>query len=268
MSLPEAQHSLDQFVSMLKRITHDCAGVDQSERGGLALRWAESPFPFHNTLFLTEAIRDRDLLAERLREGATYMRQKRQRGSFYVCLDRLGDEASSRFAAVAAEAGLQQDFAARGMAMAALPDALPTTSFPEPLTFHRVLEEVGLQAFADLNCLANGFPLDAGRSAFRHARFWTDEAFTFVGFHEGEPVCCAAVTANEGSLYVSLVATHPGRQRQGFGGAVVRHALSEASRRTGITRAALHASEAGVRVYERLGFQQVARFSALILKNR
>jgi predicted acetyltransferase len=60
-----------------------------------------------------------------------------------------------------------------------------------------------------------------------------------------------------GNLFLALVATAPDSRRKGFGEAIVRKALHEGGRRTGLKRATLHATDAGMPVYERIGYRKV-----------
>jgi hypothetical protein len=68
---------------------------------------------------------------------------------------------------------------------------------------------------------------------------------TWLGYESGTPVSAAATVANDGCLFLALVATTPTAQRKGYGDATVRQALSEGVRATGLTRTVLHASDAG-----------------------
>ncbi len=68
----------------------------------------------------------------------------------------------------------------------------------------------------------------------------------------------AATMANNGCLFLALVATAPEAQRKGYGEATVRKALFEGANATGLTRTALHATMAGAPVYQRIGYRKVA----------
>ena len=251
--------SNQQFISMLKRITRDLHGVDSLDRPGLAVCWAESSFPFWNSLFLTNEISERSVLSLRLREAAEYMRSKSELGNTYLCSDNLTEELKGDLAMLAGEEGLCVRFLAAGMA-GPVPTRLP---LPSALKFGPVLDNSGLAAFADVNSIANGFSIASGEAGIAGSRFWIDEAFSYVGYLEGQPVCASAVTPNEGCLYVSLVATLPSMRKRGFASLVVQHCLFVASTATGISESFLHASTEGVPVYERLGFEKTTSFVAL-----
>jgi ribosomal protein S18 acetylase RimI-like enzyme len=81
----------------------------------------------------------------------------------------------------------------------------------------------------------------------------------YVGYCEEEPVTSAAVVLSSGVAGLYNVATLPAFQRQGYGEAIVRHALAEAQRNYGIERTILQSTPAGYRLYERMGYRTVTR---------
>ena len=251
--------SVQHFISITRRITRDRMGVDQADLPGIHVCWADSLFPFWNALFLTESIDHSEHLRETLQRCVAYMRSKTQPGLIYLCLDQLSDAAGSQLTSSLDALGLEKAFAARGMSCLLSQETAPST----PLRFARALDEKAMMHFADLNSVANGFSLEAGRAGLGNSTFWKSEAHTCIGYLQDEPVCCAAVTGNKGSLYVSLVSTHPSMRRQGFASAVVHHALRQAAAATGLARCTLHASEAGIPVYAKMGFRPSASFVAL-----
>ncbi|WP_419735532.1 GNAT family N-acetyltransferase [Pseudomonas sp. COR18] len=258
MSVPEAIESVEQYIFMWKVLAGDRCGADLSEQPGLSLCWADSPFSFWNAVFLNEQITDEQLLRERLRAGAAYLRARRQDGLVYVCEDYLGGSARQALESIAAEERLSFALDIMGM----VGDLLPfEQSAGHPLlTFERVRDEVALQHYADINSEGYGSPLDAGRAGLAGSNFWKQEAFAFIGYQDGRPVSTAAAIVNRGQLYVALVATRPDAQRQGFGEATVRHALQAAHEATGLRRTTLHATDAGLPVYLRLGYHRTTRF--------
>ena len=72
-----------------------------------------------------------------------------------------------------------------------------------------------------------------------------------------EAVSTAAVVVGNGVAGVYNVATTPGHQRQGYGEAIVRHALETTRREQGIERSVLQSTKAGYALYERMGYRTV-----------
>ncbi|WP_028933414.1 GNAT family N-acetyltransferase [Pseudonocardia spinosispora] len=225
--------------------------ADVRDRPGLAVRWADCKFPFWNCVTLTEVNVDLRLLEQRVRHAADIMRQKAQPGFLWVFEDLLHQDARATLDSMAERAGLSYAFPGTGMAGDLLP--LPEPTHPE-LTFTRVTTDDQLEAYADLNSRAYGFPLDAGRDGIGGSELWKQEVHAYLGLRDGIPVTCAATVVTAGCLFVVLVATAPEWERRGYGEAVTRKALYESGRVTGLVRATLHATAAGAPVYPRIGF--------------
>ncbi|MEU3553794.1 GNAT family N-acetyltransferase [Streptomyces fragilis] len=261
--LADAIESMQQLRTVWRAMVLDrTPDADVRDLPGLAVRWADCRFPFWNAVTLTEVGVDAALLEERLREAAEVMRTKEQPGFLWLFEDLLADGAREELSPAADRAGLQYAFPGTGMAGDLLP--LPEPKHPD-LTFLRVTTDDQLTAYADLNSRAYGFDLAAGRDGIVGSTLWTTEVFAYLGLRDGVPVTCAAAVEADGRLFVALVATAPEYQRRGYGEAVARKALHEGARATGLTRATLHATEAGAPVYPRIGFRPNSpmRFYAL-----
>ncbi|MEV0303525.1 GNAT family N-acetyltransferase [Streptomyces prasinus] len=236
--------------------------ADVRDLPGLAVRWADCRFPFWNCVTLTGDGTGAGLVQRRLDEAAEIMRSKRHPGFLWVFEDLLDDEACAALEPAAGQAGLAHAFPGTGMAGDLLP--VPEPAHPD-LTFVRVDTGEHLRAFADLNSLAYGFPLEDGRDGLAWSTLWKSRVYACLGVRNGTPVTCAATMEVEGRLFVMLVATDPAWQRRGYGEAVTRKALHEGAAATGATRATLHATAAGAPVYPRIGFEPNSpmRFYAL-----
>ncbi|MCI3928213.1 GNAT family N-acetyltransferase [Streptomyces sp. AN091965] len=249
----ESVESMEQLATVWRAMVLDRdAGADVRDLPGIAVRWADSRFAFWNCVTLTEVDADSALVEERLSQAADVMRAKEHPGFLWLFEDLLGDEARTGVRTAAEKAGLEYAFPGTGMAGDFLP--VPDPSHPE-LTFVRVTTDEQLEAYADLNSRAYGFPLEDGRAGLVGSALWKSEVHAYLGVRDGVPVTCAATVAAEGRLFVVLVATDPAWERRGYGEAVTRKALHEGARATGLTRATLHATAAGAPVYPRIGFR-------------
>jgi len=101
--------------------------------------------------------------------------------------------------------------------------------------------------------LFNANKVPVGRDQVQHIEMARDIGQRFNHIYGGEYFTLpeAAIEDN--------VATLPGSQRRGFGEAVMRHALAEVRKERGLERVILQSTPAGLRLYERMGFRQVAR---------
>lgn len=251
--LAESIESMEQLAAVWRAMVLDRAPeADVRDLPGIAVRWADSRFVFWNCVTLTDVRADAPLVERRLTQAADLMRAKRRPGFLWLFEDLLDDGARAALDEAAGRAGLRAAFPGTGMAADLLP--VPDPAHPD-LTFVRVRCDDRLTAYADLNSRAYGFGLDEGRDGLAGSALWKNDAHAYLGLRDGVPVTCAAAVAAEDRLFVALVATDPEWQRRGYGEAVTRKALYEGARATGLTRAALHATEAGAPVYQRIGFR-------------
>ena len=144
-----------------------------------------------------------------------------------------------------------------GMALD-LTRAVPTPPVPPGLTIELVEDLTGLAEWA--TALAAGFAFPAGWSSWFFER---GRALGFAGVApwrhwlgrlDGRPVGTATVLVGQVASSVHNISTVPSARRRGVGAALTCAALAEARAR-GHRLAVLHASELGVPVYHRLGFQ-------------
>ncbi|MGL5866242.1 MAG: GNAT family N-acetyltransferase [Dermatophilaceae bacterium] len=95
--------------------------------------------------------------------------------------------------------------------------------------------------------------------ALETSRPATDGYLRVGGWCDGRLVATAAVSTDVGVAGVYTVATLPGYQRRGYGGAVTAAALAE-GRRQGLRVGTLQATAAGHPVYQRMGFADLGTF--------
>lgn len=259
-----AVESMEQLSTVWRSLVLDREeAADVRDLPGIAVRWADCRFAFWNALTLTEARADAELLEERLRQAAEIMRSKRQPGFLWLFEDLLTDDARAVLADAADRAGLAHSFPGTGMAGDLLP--IPDPRHPD-LTFTRVRTDEQVEAYADINARAYGFTPEDCRDGIAGSRLWKNDVYAYLALRDGVPVAAAATIEAAGRLFVLLVATDPLRQRRGYGEAVTRKALYEGGRATGLTRATLHATEAGAPVYPRIGFEPNSRIGFYSLK--
>lgn len=261
---PEAIESVQQLTATWRTFVLDRGTGEVSDPPGMAIRWADSKFPFWNCITFTDQDCDSRLLDQRFSAAIAYMRARTRPGLIWLFDDLLDADAQTGLPAAAERGGLSLLFPGFGMVGDILPIAEP--HHPK-LDFVRVTTEDQLMAFADLNSRAYAMPLDYGRDGLAGSVLWKSGMFSYLGLEDGVPVSAAATIATGNCLFLALVATAPEAQRKGYGEATVRKALFEGGRATGLTRTVLHATPAGAPVYERIGYRKAASISFYGLKD-
>lgn len=251
---PEAVESIAQFASMWRRFVADRPGADTTDRPGMAIRWADNAFAFWNLIFLTEQAAAPQALAATLRQSSDIMRGKHRAGFTCVCEEFLSPSALAELPQAVAASGLEFALTMYGMVGEFPMD--PPPDHPS-LRFERVTDEAALQSYADINSRAYDMRLETVRAALSGSALWKERMHTYLAYQGTEPVSAAATAANDGCLFLALVATLPTARRQGFSDATVRKALYEGAAANGLTRTVLHATEAGFPVYQQLGYRKV-----------
>jgi GNAT superfamily N-acetyltransferase len=141
----------------------------------------------------------------------------------------------------------------------------PGRGVPDDLELTVPRDDDGCSTVLDVNSLAYGMDLDAGKDLIGKAEFWAGHA-PVVGTIGGKPAASAAVVMIDGYRYVALVATDPAHQRRGYAEAAMRRALEVAAEQHGELPTVLHATEAGRPIYERMGYEKIATHTLFMEK--
>ncbi|UUM26657.1 GNAT family N-acetyltransferase [Acinetobacter colistiniresistens] len=254
--------AINGYTRAWKELFNSSNPADQYEETGIAMRWEDSKFPFSNAAFLTNEISDSTILKQRLETVVARMKKKENGGLLNICNDLITGEAATSFDQILKDVGLAYVMPLNGMAG----DILPLEPKPiKGLEIKRVTTTSEFNDFSDMNCLAYGFDIAWGRTGLGNV--WIDNAYSFVGYVDNQPVCAASTAQIDNVLYLALVATLPNAQRKGYSEAIVRHALIEGHKATGLKRTLLHATPAGAPVYERIGYYKSANISAYQLNS-
>jgi GNAT superfamily N-acetyltransferase len=144
-------------------------------------------------------------------------------------------------------------------------EVAPPTDIPKGLELSTPQDDAACSTLVDVNALAYGMDLEAGKTLVGTQSFWKDH-FPVVGIAGGKPACGAAVIMVDGYRYVALVATDPGQQRRGFADAAMRRALEASARAHGERPTVLHATDAGRPIYERMGYTTISTHTIFMEK--
>ena len=162
--------------------------------------------------------------------------------------------------------------AAMALDLAALPATFDT---PPGLAIEPVTDLDAARAFVSviMSDRADAAPrLHGGAAGLRirhiHERLAEDPfPMRFVGWLDGEPVATSRLSIVGGAAGLYGVVTVPSARGRGFGRALTLTAL-DAGRRLGLRIATLQATELGLPIYRRLGFEELFRYELLVRPGR
>lgn len=241
-----------QFIDAWKTLIGRMPAGTTTDLGGLVAVFGNIPVSFFNVSFLTAPVRQLDDLRRRVNDAIAYGSASGVPWFLALCEEWLPEGADE----VCRQAGLGQALRLTGMAA----DELVAPRRPQPdLGYTRVADETTAGSIAEINTLAYDMPLELG-SHLAMTSLWPGDAYAYLGEMNGVAVTCAATLPVDGRLYVAWVATRPGHHRKGYAEAVMRHSLRVASETTGLQRTILHATDAGLPVYEAMGYVVTSRF--------
>lgn len=224
---------------------------------GVALICAAVRFSTFNAALLTAPVEAEGDLRRRIELASLYFRRRGLPWSVWLCEEWLGKQIRGKARQVFAEAGLHGLIEMPGMAAERLRP--PTRALPS-LKFRRVSDEPTRGAFQQIMAVAFGVPLPVARQIYGAHATWEDGLTGWVGYLHGCPATSAATRAAAGVIGLYAVGTLPAFQRQGCAEAMVRHALAQA-RGAGEAPSVLQSTAPARRLYERIGYRAVARYT-------
>jgi len=255
----EVRESHEQFSAAWSLYAR-CSGAGEVvDLDGLRVANARQPWFLMNAALLTEPVRSQTHLAARAHAAIAYFGREHRPWLLAGSQQWLGEGARDTLA----RCGLTQAFTGVGMVAAQL--AAPARPLPEVET-RRIDDESGRLALADLNAAVYAISSAWVRGAVAGASLWHTPLYGYVAYVDGVPVSTAFTVPLHGVLYVGFVATALAHRRHGLAELVMRRSLEDATRATGITRTALHASAAGHPVYLRMGYRSVDEFAVYVPK--
>lgn len=252
----EIVESNEQFLGMWNEFARRFPGNRVEQLPGVAIAISGTSMAFINVIAFTSPVRDRDDLVRRCRTAVEVGKESGVPWLLSTCDTWMGNPEEAR--EVLAEFQLKTALPTTGMVADELTPAKPV---PQGIEIRRALDQSTRYDLVDLNSLAYAMPPEIGREGPAQACFWDDSFHGYVAYLDNQPVACTVAAPLDGRLYVSWVATHPDYRRKGYADAAMRAALASAREATGLTRTVLHATAAGLPVYERMGYRSVVGFT-------
>jgi len=254
------QLSIEQFINAWRLMCGPSPRYASSSADDLALVFSGLPIGFFNVGVVTGRGVTADRLATAARTACAWAGTQKVPWLFVTTHEALesGVDATSTLDAL----GLAPIMPLTGMRA---PSLVPGAPLPDGLQFTTPADDESCELITAINSKAYGMELDGANPVLGRAAFWRDQ-FPVVAIASGSPASCAAVMMVDGHRYVALVATEPAHQRRGYAEAAMRRALADAAAVHGEKPTALHATEAGRPVYERMGYRTIANHTVFMEK--
>ena len=230
---------------------------ENRELRGVSIASAGVVFQMFNAAFLSGPISTEDDLAQRTLLAKTHFDVRGQEWAYWICEDWLPARMRKRSRRAFESVGMRHSVDLPGMIAERL--APPVRPLPQ-LDIRRVEAGPVRDAFCAIGALCFHVPPAWFNQVFDSPAVWRDFA-GYVAYHDDEPVATTAVILGGGAMGVYNVATVPPHQRRGFGEATMRYALEDARRRSGLERVVLQSTQAGYKLYQRMGFRTVTNIA-------
>jgi ribosomal protein S18 acetylase RimI-like enzyme len=252
--------SVQQFIGAWRVMCSGSPGYVRSTVDGVDYVFSGIPIPFFNVAILSESALSAATLAQKAQQACAWAADKEVPWLFVLTHEAL--EPGVDATAIADAAGLAPLMPMTGMIAHTITPGRPV---PADLEVTTPADDDGCGAIIDVNAVAYGMDLEAGKTILARRAFW-DDHFLTIGWSGGKAVAGTAVLMVDGYRYVAMVATDPAHQRRGYGDAVMRRALELSAVQYGDRPTVLHATDAGRPVYERMGYTPISTHTVFLEK--
>ena len=253
MMQTEIEESNRHSREFWKVFAHAIPGGEAFERDGLSIANAKQPWFFLNLGMLNRPIADQSDLRYRAQEAFDHFEPGNKPWALAASEDWFGPNATWVLSSV----GLAHKLDLTGM----LAEHLGPPIRPLPQAqLRRIEDEQTRFALADLNAEGYGVPREWARQALGSEALWQKPLFGIIASIGSEPVSGAFALPIDDALYIGWVATSKSHRGMGLAELVIRACLEDARKATGLERTILHATDAGLPVYTRMGYRTVVKF--------
>ena len=252
--------SIRQFIEAWRLMCAAGPGRTDIADAGVHYIFSGCPIPFFNVAAVSARNVSPGTLKSLNEQACTFASTTNLPWFFVVTEDVL--DAGTDSAAIAEGCGMTAMLRLTGMIAGRV---APPAAMPDGLELMVPGSDDSCAVIFDVNSLAYGMDLDAGKDLMGTQAFWRDH-FPVVGLTAGRAACTAAVLMVDGCRYVALVATDPAQQRRGYADAAMRRALELSAGVHGELTTVLHATDAGRPVYERMGYTPISTHTLFMEK--
>jgi ribosomal protein S18 acetylase RimI-like enzyme len=238
---------------------------------GIEIVYSGLDYGVFNMALLARPVSSERDLASILANAGRFYRERKSRWSFWLCEDLLDPTARRHSREIFAEAGMRAISHAPGM----LAHALSQPSRPLPELECRAVCSPDLRAaFAGLTINCFDIPLGVARAVYEPESAWHGAYRGYVGIAHGSVVSIVALVRAGGAVGVYSLGTVPAHRHKGYGEALLRAAIAQESaaqesadrENAANLPLVLESTDAGYRLYRRLGFRDVTSFTVYLTK--
>jgi ribosomal protein S18 acetylase RimI-like enzyme len=118
--------------------------------------------------------------------------------------------------------------------------------------------------FSQLSTAIFSLPFDIAQRIYSESPVWQQSMVGWVAYKDEQPVGIVALVYEDGVAGIYSLGTLPEHRRNGYGEAMLLHALRFAEQTGGCKYSALQATDQGMGLYRRLGYRTVTTFSVYL----
>jgi len=224
--------------------------------------YAGVSYGLFNTMLITSHLpREYTDFGTVLDEAEQYFHQRNVAWSVWYCEELLSVEERRRARIALATRGMKLMMEAPGMIADDL--APPTAKLPQ-LDCRRVGDARTRRDFSKVMSTAFHVPEDMSNDVYAGETLWQGALRGWMAYVDDRPVATTITVEGGGAIGLYAVATDPPFQRRGYGESLMRVAIEEARRTSGLTRCVLQSSAVGYPLYIRMGYRNVTRFFVFV----
>jgi ribosomal protein S18 acetylase RimI-like enzyme len=237
--------------------------------GAVQMVYSGLDYGVFNIALLERPVASERDLAAILADCGRFYRERNVRWSFWMCEDLLEPPARRHNREVFGEAGMRVISHAPGMV--ALKLAAPSRPLPE-IECRAVGDAASRLAFTGLTVTCFDIPMTVARAVYEPESAWKGAYQGFMAMVGGVPVAIVALVRAGGVLGVYSLGTVPEHRHKGYGEALLRAAAATfapypADSANGSQEPmVLESTDAGYRLYRKLGFRDVTNFTVYLTR--
>jgi GNAT superfamily N-acetyltransferase len=230
--------------------------ADVREVDGVSIASLGATFQMFNAAFLNSYVLDESDLERRIAMASVHFAERHIDWAFWMCDSFLDRRLQRKAERVFARMGLTLSSELPAMAAESL--VTPWRRLPK-IEIRPVCDSNSRRAFCEIGAVCFHVPLSWFEEVFDERMAERTDFVAWLAFSDGEPVATAATVLAADAVGVYNVGTLPGHRGRGIGEGIVRYAINQARKKSGIDRTVLQSTSFGYDLYRKMGYKTVGR---------